>query len=329
MIPPEWLHQAARRLQGQIEQTPLTWDPERKLYLKWENRQPTGSFKIRGALNKILALQPWEQQRGLVTASAGNHGQGVAYAARLVNARAVVFASEHAVPAKLEAMRSLGADVRLVPGGYAAAERAAQVYAVENGATWISPYNDAQVIAGQATLGLELAQQLAGREPAGTLLVPVGGGGLLAGMGMALQAWDPRPQLVGVQSTASPFFHAIYHHGSQAGVEELESLADGLAGAVEEDSITIPLARRWVDDLILVSEEEIAAAVAFAWAQYSEKIEGAAGAALAAALSGRTEQTPAVVILSGGNIQPELHAQLCSTQAPTKFGSGLNGGRAA
>src|SRR5512133_3464053 len=110
MIPSDWLDLAARRLQGQIRQTPLTYDSDLDLYLKWENRQVTGSFKIRGAINKVLSLAPWEQQRGLVTASAGNHGQGVAVAGRLVGAPVTVFASDHAVPAKIEAMRALGAD---------------------------------------------------------------------------------------------------------------------------------------------------------------------------------------------------------------------------
>jgi threonine dehydratase len=314
MIPPEWLDQAARRLQGQIEQTPLTYDTELKLYLKWENRQQTGSFKIRGALNKILTLEPWERQRGLVTASAGNHGQGVAYAARMFATQAIVFASEHAVAAKVAAMRALGAQVRLVPGGYAAAETAAQAFAAETGATWISPYNDGQVIAGQATLGLELAQQLVGQQAPRAVIVPVGGGGLIAGIGLALQRQEPRPHLVGAQSEASPFFHALYTRGSQAGVVELDSFADGLAGAVEHGSSTIPLVQNWADAFILVKEEEIAAAVAFAWQRYGEKIEGAAGASLAAALSGRVSERPAVVIISGGNIQPELHQSLC--QAP-------------
>ena len=160
MIPSAWLDLAVRRLSGQVERTPLTYDPELDLSIKWENRQKTGSFKIRGALNKVLSLGDWEQQRGLVTASAGNYGQGVAFAGKLVGAPVVVFASDHAVPAKLEAMRQLGADVRLVPGGYDLAERVAQAYAVENDATWISPYNDGQVIAGQATVGMEILEQL-------------------------------------------------------------------------------------------------------------------------------------------------------------------------
>ncbi len=319
MIPLEWLDQAARRLHGQVRQTPLTYDPELDLYLKWENRQLTGSFKIRGALNKIFSLEPWEQQRGLVTASAGNHGQGVAYAGQLVRARVVVFASDHAVPAKVEAMRALGAEVHLVNGGYEVAERTAQAYAAEKGCTWISPYNDGQVIAGQGTVGKELIEQLSEQQAPlfpRAVIVPVGGGGLIAGVGMALQSLNPRPQLIGAQSAASPFFHALYYRNSQAGVVEEDSLADGLAGAVEDGAITIPLVRVWADALVLVTEKDIARAIAYAWQRYGEKIEGSAGAALAVALGTTVSERPAVVILSGGNIQPELHADLCRVSGP-------------
>lgn len=314
MIPLEWLDQAARRLHGQVGQTPLTYDPELDLYLKWENRQLTGSFKIRGALNKIFSLEPWEQQRGLVTASAGNHGQGVAYAGQLVHARVIVFASDHAVPAKVEAMRALGAEVHLVDGGYEAAERTAQAYAAENGCTWISPYNDGQVIAGQGTVGKELVEQISEKQAAlfpQAVIVPVGGGGLISGVGMALQGLNPRPKLIGAQSTASPFFHALYYRKSQAGVVEEESLADGLAGAVEDGAITIPLVRGWADGLVLVTEDDIARAIAYAWQRFGEKIEGSAGAALAAALGIAESERPVAVILSGGNIQPEIHAGIC------------------
>jgi threonine dehydratase len=314
MIPLEWLDQAERRISGQIEQTPLTYDPQLDLYLKWENRQRTGSFKIRGALNKVLSLQPWEQQRGLVTASAGNHGQGLATAASLVGAPVIVFASDHAVPKKLDAMRALGADVRLVAGGYEAAERTAQAYAAQTGMNWISPYNDGQVIAGQATVGLELIRQL---SPAalGSVIVPVGGGGLIAGIGAALDSITPRPALVGAQSEASPFFYQLYHQGSQAGAVERESLADGLAGAVEEGAMTIPLVHRFISDFVLVTEEQIIQAVAYAWKQHGEVIEGSGAVALAVVLSGTAERLalprPCVAVISGGNIQPEVHAVIC------------------
>ncbi len=333
MIPPEWLDQAARRLEGQIERTPLTYDPGLNLYLKWENRQVTGSFKIRGALNKVLALEPWEQRRGLVTASAGNHGQGVAIAGRRINAPVIVFASEHAVPTKLEAMRRLGAEIRLVSGGYEAAEREGQVYAHRAGATWVSPYNDGQVIAGQSTIMLEILAQLKEIENAPfprVVIAPVGGGGLISGIGATLNRFDPasRPLLVGAQSEASPFFHALFYRDTQAGVVELESLADGLAGAVEDGSMTIPLVRRLVGRIVLVREEEIARAIAGAWHRYGEKIEGSAAAALAAVFSGRVPEQPAVVIISGANIQPENHLRICSEYSSPAFAGGNDAGAA-
>ncbi len=313
MIPTAWIDLAERRLEGQIEQTPLTYDPDLDLYVKWENRQTTGSFKIRGAFNKVLSLESWERQRGLVTASAGNHGQGVALAAGKIGAPVTVFASAQAVSAKIAAMRAYGAEVRLVEGGYAAAENAGKAYAAATGAVWISPYNDGQIVAGQATLGTEILRQLSPVVPS-AVIVPVGGGGMIAGIGAVLSHTAPRPRLVGVQSDASPFFHALYHHGTQAGAVELDSLADGLAGAVEEGSITIPMVRKYVDALELVTEDQIAAAIAFAWRKYNEKIEGSAAVALAYALKNAPSRPdgPWVVVVSGGNIQPEIHAQICA-----------------
>jgi threonine dehydratase len=318
MIPSAWIDLAARRLEGQIERTPLTYDPALDLFLKWENRQRTGSFKIRGALNKVLSLESWEQQRGLVTASAGNHGQGVALAAQQVGAPVIVFASAHAVPAKLDAMRALGADVRLVEGGYEDAERAGLACAREKEATWVSPYNDGQVVAGQATIGLEIIAQMAQQaspEALGVVIVPVGGGGLISGIGVALENVSPRPVLVGAQSVASPFFYTLYHHNTQDGVRELESLADGLAGAVESGSITFPLARKYVNDMVLVTEAQIAQAIVYAWQKHHERIEGSAAVSLAAVMFDAFERPSGAqaAVISGGNIQPEIHAQICDT----------------
>jgi threonine dehydratase len=322
MIPYSWLEEAAARLAPHIIETPLVYDPELDLYLKWENRQLTGSFKARGAFNKILTLQPWELQRGLAAASAGNHGQGVALAGRKLDAQVIVFASEHAVPTKIAAMRQLGADVHLVPGGYGEAEQAGLSFAVDSGATWVSAYNDGQVIAGQGTLGLEVLRQLA-QSPNPprhglTWIVPVGGGGLCAGIACALNGDDlPKSgphRLVAVQSQASPFFHAIYHQGAQAGQIELPSLADGLAGPVEDNAVTIPILRRYLDDFVLVSEADIENAICYAWQRYGERIEGSGAASLAAVLTGVVPQRPALVVITGGNIEPELHQRLCATQ---------------
>jgi threonine dehydratase len=312
MIPSQWLIEALERIAPHIQRTPLQYDPRLNIYLKWENRQVTGSFKVRGTLNKVLSLSEWEKEHGLVTASAGNHGQGLALAGSLVKARVTVFASEHAVPAKIEAMRSYGAEVRLVPGGYGEAEQAGLEYARQHEMTWVSPYNDGQIIAGQGTLALETLQQLP-EQGEFTWIVPVGGGGLVSGIGSALKLGDDtarRHRLVGIQSKASPFMYYLYFNGSQEGVIELSSLADGLAGPVEKNSITIPMVRRLADQMVLVEEEQIARAVRFAWENYNEKLEGSAAAALAAVLSGAVSQLPAVVILSGGNIQPEIFQQL-------------------
>jgi threonine dehydratase len=309
MIPTEWFHEAQERLKAHIDITPLTYDANLDAYMKWENHQITGSFKARGALNKILSLSTWEQERGFVAASAGNHGQGVALAARKVKAKAKIFVSEHAVPTKIHAMRKLGAVVILVRGGYGEAEAAGWAYAKDSAANWISPYNDGQVIAGQGTIAIELLKQnpaLAGA----VWIVPVGGGGLISGIGCVLASEAPQSLLIGVQSVASPYFHAIFKTGSQEHIAELPSLADGLAGPVESEAITIPIVQKTVKDILLVTEAEISHAVAYAWQHYQERIEGSAAVTLAAVLAGKIAQRPLVIILSGGNIQPEVHRQL-------------------
>ncbi len=309
MIPFAWFEQAHERISPYLSKTPLTYDAQQDLFIKWENHQVTGSFKARGALNKVLALQEWELERGLVTASAGNHGLGVALAAKKMQARVIVFAGEHALPIKLQALQELGAEIRLVAGGYGEAEKAGIAYARTTGTTWVSPYNDGMIIAGQGTIALEALQELP--DPSGTTwIVPAGGGGLVSGIGCVLQSIHPHPPLVAVQSEASPFLHEIYQRGTQAGVVELPSLADGLAGPVEEGSVTIPIVKNYVTDFILVSEREIRQAIKFAWVTYQERIEGSAAAALAAVISGKIKNRPTIAFITGGNIQPEDHLEI-------------------
>ncbi len=309
MIPYSWLEQANDRIRPHIQKTPLTYDSDRQLHLKWENHQVTGSFKARGALNKILSLHDWELERGLVTASAGNHGQGVALAARIRHSAVIVFASAHALPNKLQAMRELGAEIHLVQGGYGEAEQAGITYARNTGATWISPYNDGIIIAGQGTIALEILSAQPELSQA-TWIVPAGGGGLISGIGSALQHFTLAGNLVAVQSEASPYLHELYYHGTQEGVVELDSLADGLAGPVEAGSVTIPMVRNLVSEFILVSEAEIRHAIKYAWLKYHERIEGSAAASLAAVISGKVENKPSLVILTGGNIPDADHRQI-------------------
>jgi threonine dehydratase len=312
MLPLEWFYQAQDRISSHIIETPLVYEPELDVFFKWENHQITGSFKARGALNKILALQNWEMQQGIVAASAGNHGQGVALAASKVGARAIIFASEHAVAAKVAAMRQLGAQVHLVEGGYAEAEQAGLDYARESGAIWVSPYNDAQVIAGQGTIALEILRQNPALDQV-AWLIPVGGGGLISGTAVVLATLASNAQAIGIQSVASPFFHAIFHTGSEQGVTEYPSLADGLSGPVEALSVTIPIIQRYVKDIVLVTESEIAAAISYAWIHYQERIEGSAAVALAAVLTGQITTRPIVILITGGNIQDEVFTQILNS----------------
>lgn len=325
MIPYEWLTQADSRIDPYIHRTPLTYDAARNIYIKWENRQVTGSFKARGAFNKVLLLEDWEREVGLVAASAGNHGQGVALAGREVGAAVEIFVSEHAVPAKVEAIRALGATVHTIPGGYGQTEAAGKAYAEERQRTWVSPYNDGQVIAGQGTVGLEILNSLSpeippGERPGGKVwLVPVGGGGLFSGIGASISEQAVRPRLVGVQAEASAFMHSLFYKGTQEGTQDLPTLADGLAGEVEPGSVTIPMVKQLADEIVLVSEEEIAYATAFAWHVYGEKLEGAGAVGLAGVLSGKVEERPAVVFVSGGNVQPEVHAEVVERFAGVKW----------
>lgn len=314
MIPAEWLIHAQSVLAEWTVRTPVTFDQDLQAFFKWENQQLTGSFKLRGAMNKIATLLPWEREQGLVTASAGNHGQGVAYAAREMGARAVIFAGDHAAPVKVESMRRLGAEVRLVPGGYTEAEIAGLKFAQESGCTWISSYNDGRVIAGQSTIGLELAEQIRPFEVQ-TVIVPVGSGGLISGVALALRARNIKTRIIGVQSEATAVMHAVFNQQSQESVTEWDSLADGLSGKIELGSITIPLVQQVVDDIILVSEADIAAAIVFAWQKYQQIIEGSAAVTLAALMTGKIPKLPAALVISGGNIQPEIHQALVSGQS--------------
>jgi threonine dehydratase len=311
LFPYEWIVEAADRIQPYIVQTPLIHDTDRDLYLKCENRQITGSFKVRGALNKALALQSWEKELGFVAASAGNHGQGVALAGKILNTKARIFCSNTAARNKVEAMQKLGAEVIIVDGGYGEAEKAGLEYATRTSSTWISPYNDSQVIAGQGSITLEILRDDSKLANA-TWLVPTSGGGLASGIGIGLKQFSNKGRLIAVQALASPFMHAVYNGRNQDSIEDLPTIADGLSGPVQSGSITIPLIRHYVDEFILVDESEIEKAIAFAWWQYGEKIEGSAATALAAILCGKVTCRPAVLILSGGNIQEERFQDILS-----------------
>jgi len=296
---------ARKRLRGLIVETPLvSWDEG--LWLKCENAQVTGSFKLRGALNKILVLSADELRSGVVAASAGNHGQGVAYAARLVGTKATIVVPDDAVRRKVDGMRRLGAEVVQIPGGYGAAEASGRRLAQERRAVWVSPYNDAEVIAGQGTIGLELIEQIPAFAGGVEVFVPVSGGGLASGIGLSLEKWAERFRVLAVQVENAAYMHALFHGLDPRQVVETATLADGLSGPVEESAITLELVRRVARDVLLVSEAELLAALRFAWVEKALPMEPSSAVALAAALrQGPRQGRARIVIVSGGNVPME------------------------
>ncbi len=303
------VEQAACLLAAHLPASPLHCAPRGRLALKDEGQLPTGSFKVRGALNRLLTDAELARRSGVVAASAGNHGMGVAYAARLVGAAATIVVPRAAVAVKVDGIRALGATVIAADGGYAAAEALGRRLAKQRGAVWVSPYNDPYVIAGQGVVGLELLRQVeeAGQDALDEVYVPVGGGGLIAGIGLVLRQRSPATRVVGAQPEASPFMAVAFGGGDRRAVIERPTAADGLAGDVEAGSLTIPLVRRVVDAMVLVSELQICEAAAWAWQQTALRIEPSAAVALAAFLA--CGQGMSAVILSGGNADPNWLAQ--------------------
>ncbi len=304
----ELIHRAASRLAPHIPVSPLVPIPGIGLWLKNEAGLPTGSFKVRGALNRLLA-DPARSTQHVVAASAGNHGLGVAYASRKLGLRATIVVPAGAVAVKIEGIRRLGAEIVEVQGGYVQAEAHGHSIAEQRGSIWVSPYNDPEVIAGQGVIGLELFRQMGGvgARPLDEVYVPVGGGGLVAGIGIVLKSYWPTTRLVGVQPAASPFMAVEFGGGDRASVVEGPTVADGLAGDVEAGSITIPLAKQVVDAFILVDERSILEAISWVWHKAALRIEPSAAAAVAAYLA--FGQGRCAVVLSGGNADPALLAR--------------------
>lgn len=300
------LRAAEGRVRHRLAETPLVFWPAKGIWLKCENLQVSGSFKIRGALNKILALPPGELRRGLVAASAGNHGIGCALAASAVGASLTVVVPQDVVGRKRSVLEMLGARVILADGDFAVAEAEAKRLAIEAGAIWVSPYNDPLVVAGQGTLGLEIARQWAGQGSGERVevFVPVSGGGLLAGVALGLRESGLHAHVVGVQTEAAPYMHRFYYGGDPEHVTETPTLADGLAGAVDAGSITWDLVRRLADAFVLVSEAEIAEWLGEIHRAFGMLVEPSA--AVAAAAADRSSAAFRVAVLSGGNADPEL-----------------------
>jgi threonine dehydratase len=288
---------ARRRLDGVARVTPvygsetLSRAVGREVQLKGENLQRTGSFKIRGAYNRISTLDERERAAGVVAASAGNHGQAVAWAAREVGARARIFMPQDAPMAKVDATRHYGADIELTGPAIEEALDAARAYVESDGATFVHPFEDPRVIAGQGTIGLELADQVPNIE---TAIIPIGGGGLASGIALALRAAKPGVRIVGVQAEGTLPGGSGY------------TIADGIAVKKPGD-LTMSILDRVLDDLVSVSDEEISEAIVVLLERTKLVVEGAGAVGVAALLAGKVGGTGcAVPVLSGGNIDATL-----------------------
>jgi threonine dehydratase len=284
----------------------------RKLYLKPENLQPIGAFKLRGAYNKIASLTDEERRRGVISYSSGNHGQGVAYAARAMGVKAIIVMPNNAPAIKRDATAALGAEIVLVGPGSDERKTKAEELAAQHGYVIVPPYNDEQIIAGQGTMGLEILEDLPEVE---TVLVPVGGGGMISGIATAIKLSKPSVNVIGVEPELAADAQASLRAGRivQFAAEEVtRTLADGLRtqsiGPINFEHI-----RKYVDDIVTVSEDEIREAMR-RLAQNPQTVAEPSGSVAVAGFLFHREQLPKtmlnVAVISGGNIEPQMLAEL-------------------
>lgn len=298
------IEQARGRLQPYLLPTPIEEAPSLSddVWLKLENVNKTHSFKARGALNAILALPESARARGVVAASTGNHAQGVAYAASLLGVRACIVMPEHVARRKVAGVRRYDAKAILFGETYDEAEAEAHRLERLHGMTYISPYNNPDVIAGAGTVGLEIYDALPDVE---RVIVPIGGGGLISGVGTALKTLKPSLEVIGVNALASPDMYNIFYQLEHP--LSHETLADALPGGIEEDSQTLDLVQRYVDRIVLVSEEAIARAMRWMVFEQGWIAEGGGVVGVAALQSGAVDaDKPTAVIITGGNVDGDV-----------------------
>ena len=309
------VYAARRRLEGRVERTPLALSPnltERvgaPVHLKLEHRQLTGSFKLRGATNALLALPEDARARGVVAASTGNHARGLAHAAKAAGVRCVVCMS-HLVPAnKVEGIRWLGAEIRIVGRSQDDAQKEVDRIVIEEELTMLPPFDHPDIIAGQGTVGLELLEDC---PELAAVLVPLSGGGLIAGVALVVKTAKPQVRVIGVSMARGAAMHSSLAAGRPVEVDELPTLADSLGGGIGlANRWTFQMARALVDGVVLLDEAEIAEAIRHAYWQEQEVIEGAGAVGIGALLTRKVRlEGPIVAVLSGRNIDMALHQRL-------------------
>jgi threonine dehydratase len=301
---------AAKRIAKKIERTPLQHSVAfsdklgANVYFKLENRQSTGSFKFRGATNRLLTLSDERREQGCVAASSGNHGAAVACAMQKLGVKGVIFVPEQTSSAKVDKIRSYGGDVRFFGTDGLDTEQHARSFAEQNGMFYLSPYNDEEVMAGQGSCGVEIVEDLPDVD---AVFVAVGGGGLIGGIGAVLKDHDSGIMVFGCQPLASPVMARSVEAGEIIDMPSEATLSDGTAGGIEEDALTFPLNQAVVDDWVLATEEQIATAMSLYMECEEDVVEGAAGVAVAGLLARCNEIAgkKVVVVICGGNISAE------------------------
>lgn len=309
MLALDRIYHAAYVLKGVARKTDLIAAPHlvsgmEDLYLKTENLQVTGSFKLRGASYKISQLPKGDLERGIIACSAGNHAQGVALAATHMGVRSIVCMPDGAPIMKVESTRRLGAEVRLVKGSYDDAHDEAVRLQEKTGATLIHPYDDEDVICGQGTIGLEIMDQLEGVD---AVVVPVGGGGLISGVACAVKSLKPSCQVFGVQAAGASAMAESFRRGDWYASDTASTFADGIA-VKNPGEITFQMVRKYVDDIVTVSDDEIAAAILNLMERQKVVAEGAGAVPVAAAMFDKLPLAGkrVVCIVSGGNIDVNI-----------------------
>ena len=304
MITLDNVYRASYALKNVIRKTDVIYAPklcsEAQIYLKTENLQITGSFKVRGSYYKMSRLSQEEKARGVIACSAGNHAQGVALSAQRNGIKAVICLPDSAPISKVEATKSYGAEVCLVEGVYDDAYRKALQLRDEKGYTFIHPFDDEDVIAGQGTIGLELIDQLSDMD---AVIVPIGGGGLIAGIAYTVKALRPEIKVYGVQASGAPSMANSIRDGELEELASVSTIADGIA-VKKPGSLTYELCSKYVDEIVTVTDDEISAAILALMEQHKLVTEGAGAVAVAAAMFGKVDVKGKKVIclLSGGNI---------------------------
>jgi len=312
---------ARRRIAAHIRRTPLVPSPSLSarlgapVHLKCEHHQITGAFKLRGATNAVFSLPEDQRARGVTAASTGNHGRGLAHAAKAAGARCIVCMSALVPRNKVAAIEALGAEARIVGLSQDDAQVEVDRLVAEEGMVALPPFDHPDIIAGQGTLGLEMLEDLPEAE---TLLVPLSGGGLIAGIALAAKTLKPEIRVIGVSQTRGPAMHESLKAGRPVPVEELPTLADSLGGGIGlRNRLTFPMVRQLVDEVILVDEAEIAGAIRHAYAEERQIVEGGAAVGIAALLrDGKADWGSTIVLLSGGNIDMALHARIVGGESP-------------